>query len=136
MASSTDCFFIIRKSSSDSFWRIKTKSYWANYKKQRRAWNHVRKHQASCRKLLKKRYSMIRNSGKILLWLHRNALIFKPHCVYFHSSTWIIFHTDIATMTGPKEFFSNDKFEILGNILEIIYELLRSTFGKYQNFNI
>ena len=36
---------------------------------------------------------------------------------------------------GPKEFFSNDKFEILRNILEIIYELLRSSFGKYQNFN-
>ena len=37
---------------------------------------------------------------------------------------------------GPEKVFSNDRFEILGNILEIIYELLRSSFGKYQNFNI
>ena len=33
-----------------------------------------------------------------------------------------------------KKSFSNDNFEILGNILEIIYELLRSSFGKYQNY--
>ena len=33
---------------------------------------------------------------------------------------------------GPQKSFLNDKFEILGNMLEIIFELLWSSFEKYR----